>query len=123
MPALQAQVATSTSLGNVANLFSVSTKQLIMRLIGLIVSIGSGCSLGLAGPAADVGMVTAYIIASKVFSNLKSSELSALLAAGAGAGIAANFNAPITAAFFAIEVANRQVQTAGGLAHILYNLR
>eukprot|EP01031_Cornospumella_fuschlensis_P027515 gene27515-33234_t len=112
-PALQQRLAiSSSSIADSANLFFVSTKQLILRLLGLVVSIGSGCSLGLAGPAADIGMAVACIVNTRFFSgSLVGSDLRDLLVAGAGAGIAANFNAPVTAALYATEVVRGQLHS------------
>lgn len=80
----------------------------VLRLVGAIVTIGSGFSMGIAGPAAEMGMVVAKTIAA-VFGITNVQSLAQCVLAGAGAGVAANFNAPLTGAVFSWEVSRRLV--------------
>ena len=66
------------------------------------ITIGTGGSVGPEGPAIYLGAGIGSII-SKIF-NVNPRRMQILAAAGAGAGIAAAFNAPIAGALFAIEI-------------------
>lgn len=94
---------TETSLQDKTNL-----RRCVLRLVGTIVTIGSGFSMGIAGPAAEMGMVIAKTIAS-VFGIVNARSVAQCVLAGAGAGVAANFNAPLTGAVFSWEVSRRLV--------------
>jgi H+/Cl- antiporter ClcA len=82
-----------------------------------MVSVGSGFSVGLAGPAAEIGMALAQQISSAVYgaSSYKNKDqditddeqlrcMAHCIVAGAAAGITANFNAPVTGLLYALEV-------------------
>jgi CIC family chloride channel protein len=64
--------------------------------------IGSGGSAGREGPVVHLGGAVASSLSR--FLALPRSETSLLLAAGAGAGIAAPFQAPLAGALFALEI-------------------
>ena len=66
------------------------------------ITIGTGGSVGPEGPAIYLGAGIGSFI-SKIF-NVNPRRMQILAAAGAGAGIAAAFNAPIAGALFAIEI-------------------
>ena len=66
------------------------------------ITIGTGGSVGPEGPAIYLGAGIGSFI-SKIF-NVNPKRMQILAAAGAGAGIAAAFNAPIAGALFAIEI-------------------
>eukprot|EP01036_Dinobryon_divergens_P025842 gene25842-34430_t len=148
---------------NKTTIFS-SLRQLT-RLLAVIISVGSGCSLGFTGPAAELGMSISHVLgyflpeyASKdrssisyttsesgevtvvsaasassgsfkmydeVTSNYNANRKYYLLLAGAGAGVAANFNAPLTGAMYSIEISkllflsqsNNAVGSIGGGKH------
>lgn len=64
--------------------------------------IGSGGSCGREGPIAQIGASLGSFVARQA--GAPAARTRVLTAAGAGAGIAATFNAPIAGAFFALEV-------------------
>ena len=64
---------------------------------------GGGASLGPEGPAVDVGLSVARGTAAAFFPKSRARVAEPLLAAGAGAGVAAGFGAPLSGAFFAVE--------------------
>ncbi|KAG0599558.1 hypothetical protein M758_12G161400 [Ceratodon purpureus] len=79
-------------------------KPIILALQAAI-TLGSGLSLGPEGPAVDIGKRWAHGF-SNIMKNSKERRI-ALVAAGAAAGIASGFNAPVAGTFFAIETVLR----------------
>lgn len=81
---------------------------LIRWQVGLVkaaasaLTIGSGGSCGREGPIAQIGASLGSLLAQSA--GAPTARRRVLTAAGAGAGIAATFNAPIAGAFFALEV-------------------
>lgn len=74
---------------------------LFAKFIGGVVGIGAGFALGREGPTVQMGAAIGkiggdHLASSKVESNL-------LVSAGAGAGLAAAFNAPMAGVFFVLE--------------------
>ena len=67
-----------------------------------VVSNGFGASVGLEAAYAQVGAAAASVTGGLL--NLRRSDLRAFVGAGAGAGIAAAFGAPLTGAFYAFEI-------------------
>jgi hypothetical protein len=74
---------------------------------------GGGASLGPEGPAVDVGLSVARGTAAAFFLKDKARAAEPLLAAGAGAGVAAGFGAPLSGAFFAVETVLLRRWSAG----------
>ena len=74
---------------------------LLIKFVGGVFSIGSGMALGPEGPGVQMGAVSARLIGR--VSRRAWPDMQALLAAGAGAGIAVAFNAPIAGAVFVLE--------------------
>jgi CIC family chloride channel protein len=74
----------------------------LVKAIASALTIGSGGSCGREGPIAQVGASLGSLIGQRL--GVRGSRCRVLTAAGAGAGIAATFNAPIAGAFFALEV-------------------
>ena len=72
-----------------------------VKFFGGILAIGSGLALGREGPTVHIGASIGHLIA-KMF-RCNENECRALLAAGAGAGLATAFNAPIAGAVFVLE--------------------
>jgi CIC family chloride channel protein len=72
------------------------------RLAASVASLGSGAPLGMEGPAVYSGAVIATVF--RRFSWARLIKPNALLAAGAAAGVAAVFKAPVAGAVFALEV-------------------
>ncbi|MDR1423391.1 MAG: chloride channel protein [Azoarcus sp.] len=71
--------------------------KVFLTLGGLLV----GASIGREGPSVQVGASTLHMLAGRRFGRIASSR--DLIAAGAGAGIAAAFNTPLGGIMFAIE--------------------
>jgi len=67
-----------------------------------VISNGSGASVGLEAAYAQLGGGFASVVGRAL--NLRRSDLRAFVGAGAGAGIAAAFGAPLTGAFYAFEI-------------------
>lgn len=74
---------------------------LVTKIAGGACAIGAGLSVGREGPSVQIGAMSG-----KGFSRIlkrTSSEERVLMTAGAGAGLAAAFNAPLSGAIFALE--------------------
>ncbi|HTV90428.1 MAG TPA: H(+)/Cl(-) exchange transporter ClcA [Stellaceae bacterium] len=72
-----------------------------VKFLGGLSAIGAGMALGREGPSVQMGAVVAHLVG-QLFRHTKE-ELRLLLAAGAGAGLAVAFNAPIAGAVFVLE--------------------
>ena len=72
------------------------------KLAASAVSLGTGASGGREGPIVQIGGAVASLLGRAL--SLDDERMRTLIAAGAGAGIAASFNAPLTGIFFAIEI-------------------
>lgn len=72
-----------------------------VKFVGGVLAIGAGLALGREGPSVQMGATISHLIG-KVF-RCSSADCRALLAAGAGAGLATAFNAPIAGAIFVLE--------------------
>ncbi len=73
------------------------------RLAASVATLGSGAPMGMEGPAIYSGAVIATFFRRR-WSWARAIEPNALLAAGAAAGVAAVFKAPVAGAIFALEV-------------------
>lgn|GEM_PF-148679 len=80
----------------------------LLKLIASAVTIGSGGSAGREGPIVYGGAAFGSAVGRTLGFSRK--DLSILLASGAGAGIAASFNAPIGGAIFAMEIILREFE-------------
>lgn len=87
---------------------------LLIKFVGGILSIGAGMMLGPEGPGVQMGAVGARLLGT-VFRR-GWTDLHALIAAGAGAGIAVAFNAPIAGAVFVLEELVRRFDTRIAIA-------
>lgn len=76
------------------------------RLAASVASLGSGAPLGMEGPAIYSGAVIATLFR-KYFAWARALDARTLLTAGAAAGVAAVFKAPLAGAVFAVEVPYR----------------
>ena len=74
---------------------------LLVKFIGGVIGIGSGLALGREGPTVQMGGAVAEIMGD--FLSPNGIERKILVSAGAGAGLAAAFNAPLAGIFFVIE--------------------
>src|SRR5208282_1437123 len=75
---------------------------IFIKAAGAAISLGSGWSVGREGPIAQVGGAIGSAVAQ--FRKLGPERAKVLVAAGAGAGIATTFNAPIGGLMFAQEI-------------------
>ncbi len=73
-----------------------------VKIVATALTLGSGGSAGREGPIAQVGASLGSTAGR--WAHLGESDVRSLVAAGAAAGIAATFNAPIAGMFFAMEV-------------------
>jgi CIC family chloride channel protein len=87
---------------------------LLIKFIGGILSIGSGAALGPEGPGVQMGAVSARLLATTF--RRAWPDVQALVAAGAGAGIAVAFNAPIAGAVFVLEEFSRGFESRFAIA-------
>jgi CIC family chloride channel protein len=80
-----------------------------VKFTGGVLAIGSGLALGREGPSVQMGASLAHLVG--VAFRRSWPDCRALLAAGAGAGLAAAFNAPIAGAIFVLEELVRRFET------------
>jgi chloride channel protein, CIC family len=85
-----------------------------MKFVGGVLAIGCGLALGREGPTVQMGACTAHAIGTLFRRNADDCQV--LLAAGAGAGLAAAFNAPIAGAVFVLEELTRRFETRTAIA-------
>ncbi len=74
---------------------------LFVKFIGGVIGIGSGFALGREGPTIQMGAAVAKIFGDYFAPNRVERKI--LISAGAGAGLAAAFNAPLAGVFFVME--------------------
>ncbi|MDH6058714.1 chloride channel protein [Umezakia ovalisporum] len=74
----------------------------VTKMLAASVSLGSGASLGTEGPSVEIGANFGMLLS--VVLKVSQERQRLLLGAGAAAGLAAGFNAPIAGVFFALEV-------------------
>jgi H+/Cl- antiporter ClcA len=79
-----------------------------MRWLCVVIGLGTGSGMAFTSPSAEMGMVFGRMI-SRFVDFISKDELSQetknnLCLAGSAAGVAANFQTPLTGAFFALEV-------------------
>ena len=72
-----------------------------VKFFGGLLAIGSGLALGREGPSVQMGASIAHLVGRRC--GLGAADCRVLLAAGAGAGLATAFNAPIAGAVFVLE--------------------
>jgi chloride channel protein, CIC family len=86
------------------NLGSARIKQrwIVIKALGAALSLGCGASVGREGPIAQIGGAIGSAIAQ--LRRLPANHTKVLVAAGAGAGIATTFNAPVGGMLFAQEI-------------------
>jgi chloride channel protein, CIC family len=87
---------------------------LLVKFVGGITSIGAGLALGPEGPGVQMGAVSARLLGGMFRRTWP--DIQALVAAGAGAGIAVAFNAPIAGAIFVLEALVRKFETCVAIA-------
>ncbi|MBH8566632.1 chloride channel protein [Nostoc sp. CENA67] len=74
----------------------------VTKMFAASVSLGSGASLGPEGPSVEIGANFGMLLS--LILQVSQERQRLLLGAGAAAGLAAGFNAPIAGVFFALEV-------------------
>ena len=79
----------------------------VVKALASALTIGTGGSVGREGPIVQIGSAMASTLGQWV--RTPDSRLRILVACGAGGGIAATFNAPITGVFFAVEIILREL--------------
>jgi chloride channel protein, CIC family len=82
----------------------------LVKSLASAIAIGSGSSVGREGPIIQIGSALGSTLGQIV--HMPSGQRIALVAAGAGAGIAATFNTPIGGVMFAIELMMPEVSVA-----------
>jgi len=85
-----------------------------IKFIGGVLGIGTGLSLGREGPTVQMGAAVARALAGPL--RTPPADVPQLFSAGAGAGLAAAFNAPLAGLIFVVEELHRELssRTAGG---------
>ncbi len=84
------------------NAANASAAKGTIKAIAAAVSLGTGASLGPEGPSVEIGSNVGVFLGKVLKVSQERQRL--LLGAGAAAGFAAGFNAPIAGVFFALEV-------------------
>jgi chloride channel protein, CIC family len=80
-----------------------------IKFLGGLLAMGAGLALGREGPTVQMGAGIAHLMATAFHRNR--GDIKALLAAGAGAGLATAFNAPLGGAVFVLEELVRRFDT------------
>jgi CIC family chloride channel protein len=78
----------------------------VVKALASAICIATGGSVGREGPIVQIGSALASSLGQRV--RMPQDRLRILVACGAGAGIAATFNAPITGIFFGVEIILRE---------------
>ncbi|MEG1749985.1 MAG: ClC family H(+)/Cl(-) exchange transporter [Tannerellaceae bacterium] len=79
--------------------------QLLAKFTGGVLTLGTGLSLGREGPSVQIGSYVGNLVSK--WAHLFAGERKQLLAAGAGAGLAAAFAAPLASSLLVIESIER----------------
>ncbi|MEO6652831.1 MAG: chloride channel protein [Ilumatobacteraceae bacterium] len=77
------------------------------KLTAAAVSLGSGAALGFEGPSLLLGATIGSFVEDRSARRLRRDDAKVLMVAGAAAGVAAVFKAPLTGVVFALEVPYR----------------
>jgi CIC family chloride channel protein len=78
----------------------------VVKALASAVCIGTGGSVGREGPIVQIGSALASSLGQ--WTRMPENRMRILVACGAGGGIAATFNAPITGVFFGVEIILRE---------------
>ncbi|MCG9889663.1 MAG: chloride channel protein [Thermosynechococcaceae cyanobacterium MS004] len=96
---------------------TISPLRPLMKLVSAALSLGTGASLGTEGPSVEIGANIGVLLGQGF--QVAKERYRLLLGAGAAAGLAAGFNAPIAGVFFAMEVVLGPTSTTQGASLIL----
>ncbi|MCL4395209.1 MAG: chloride channel protein [Chloroflexi bacterium] len=80
----------------------ISLRGSISRIVGAILTVGTGGSAGPEDPSVQIGATIGSQVGQRLY--FSESRVKTLVGCGAAAGIGAAFNAPISGVFFAIEI-------------------
>ena len=80
---------------------------IVVKLVATALGIGAGLSMGREGPSVQIGGMAGQGIG-RLFHN-SNMETRALISSGAGAGLAAAFNAPMAGCLFTMEVIHKNL--------------
>src|SRR5271169_6389074 len=80
-----------------------------VKFLGSVLAMGAGLALGREGPTVQMGAGIGHFIATAFRRN--QDDIKALLAAGAGAGLATAFSAPVAGSVFVLEELVRRFDT------------
>ena len=97
----------------------IEAKVAILKPISAAIGIGTGGPFGAEGPVIQTGGAFGSLVGQLI--STTASERKVLLACGAGAGLAAMFNAPITGALLAIELLLFEFQARSFIPLMLAN--
>ena len=78
----------------------------VVKAVASALCIGTGGSVGREGPIVQIGSALASTVGQ--WMRMPENRMRILVACGAGGGIAATFNAPITGVFFGVEIILRE---------------
>lgn len=114
-----AREASGSGIPHVEAVLAGEAKQATFRLIpvkfvGGTLAIGGGLALGREGPSVQMGATLAHLVGKWFRCDWDDCRM--LLAAGAGAGLATAFNAPIAGAVFVLEELVRRFETRIAIA-------
>ena len=79
--------------------------ELVFKFVGGVLTLGTGLSLGREGPSVQIGSYVGSLVSK--WGRVLAGERKQLLAAGAGAGLAAAFSAPLASSLLVIESIER----------------
>jgi CIC family chloride channel protein len=85
----------------------IRERVMVLKTVATALTIGTGGSAGREGSIAQIGSSIGSALGR--LARFGENDVIALVAAGAGAGISATFNAPIAGMFFAMEVILREI--------------
>lgn len=91
-----------------------TARLLPVKFVGGALAIGSGLALGREGPSVQMGATLAHLVGR--WCRASEADCRMLLAAGAGAGLATAFNAPIAGAVFVLEELVKRFETRIAIA-------
>ena len=81
---------------------------IIIKFVGGLFSIGGGMAMGREGPSVQIGGAFGQMVSRRF--NLRRDDINVLIAAGAGAGLAATFNAPLAGMLFVFEEMRKEIR-------------